>query len=180
MTTYKCCYGISSRCPDYKHVIMLDYDNIPIGSVTDHIRIMQRQYSLGDFYIIKTLNGYNAICLDKLPFGLIHSMGIDVLSLVDRKYLELANKRNYFTLRFDMDKKLEKIIEFDKNKYEKSLAHKQFLEWFFNIYIEHTVMYDENTKLVFIQYPSEKNGYHNFKKLDYVTELKQGGVNGIL
>lgn len=170
--TLKCCYGISSRCENYEHIIMLDYDRTTKDEVIEHIKRLQKEYGLSDFYLINTTNGFNAVCLDKLVFGLIYSLGMDVTSPADREFFRIANIRNYFTLRFDIDKRLDMILKSSSKKYDKSFAHKKFLEWFFDVQINQDKTFDENTNLVLVQYPSIKNGYHMQRIEDYVTDLK--------
>ena len=155
----KVCYGISSRIDRNMHVFMLDYDSKEIPDVLLHIKQIQNEYDFSDFYIIRSEHGYNAICLDMIPLSLIYSIGMAIESPADRAFFKAGFNREYFTLRFDLDKKLLGILKNDSVKYEKSLAHKLFLEWFFDINIPDS-NFDENKKLTIIQYPSSKNGYH--------------------
>lgn len=179
----KCCYGISSRCENHEHILMFDYDNIEKDQIIKHLKKLQKEYGFSNFYLITTTNGYNAICLDKLVFGLIYSLGMDVSSPADRQFFKIANARGYYTLRFDIDKRLDMILGSSNKKYDKSLAHKLFLEWFFDTNIKNDKTFDENKNLILVQYPSLKNGYHAQKLEDYVTELKitkkRGLVHGI-
>jgi len=155
----KVCYGISSKIDRYNHVVMLDYDNVDLKDVLQHVITMQKQYDLSDFYIIKSTHGYNVMCLDMLPLSLIYSIGVAVESPADRDFFRYGFERRYFTLRFDCDKQLLGIIPNNSKKYTKSLAHKKFLEFYFDILI-HDSNFDDSDKLDIIQYPSDKNGYH--------------------
>lgn len=159
----KVCYGISSRIDRYSHVVMMDYDDVSLEDVLLHTIQMQKEYDLSDFYIIKSTHGYNSICLDMLPLGLIYSIGIDIQSPADRDFFKYGFNRKYFVLRFDCDKQLLGIVTNDSKKYTKSLAHKKFLEWFFDILIRDN-NFDDNEKIDIIQYPSNKNGFHLVNK----------------
>lgn len=157
---FKCCYGVSSKAGANEHTLFLDYDHIGLESVKTHLFYLQNEYSFSDIYIIKSTNGYNAICLDKIPLYLIFTLGNSVIAPVDRNFIKYGFQRGYYTLRFDNDKQLIEVLKSDNKKYDKSFAHKVFLEWFFRIKIDFDNTFDENTKLSIIQYPSTKNGYH--------------------
>ena len=172
----KCCYGISSNCNDKPyHVFMADYDNLSLNAVKKHLLFVQQDYNLSDIYVIKSTNGFNAICLDKLPLTIIYDIGTNVFSPCDRDFFKYGYGRKYFTLRFDNDKELECILDNRSTKYEKSFAHKEFLEWYFNIKIRCKPL-DSNESLDIIQYPSSKNGFH-YMPIDlpenYVQSLKR-------
>jgi len=155
----KVCYGVSSKIDQYNHVIMLDYDNVDLKDVLIHVIEMQKQYNLSDFYIIKSTHGFNVICLDMLPISLICSIGNAIESPADRDFFKYGADRQYLTLRFDCDKELLGIVTNKSKAYIKSLAHKKFLEFYFDILI-HDSNFDDNDKIDIIQYPSNKNGYH--------------------
>ena len=159
----KVCYGISSEVDRYSHVIMLDYDNISLEDVLLHIIQMQKEYDFSDFYVIKSTNGFNVMCLDMLPFSLIYSIGMNIESPADRDFFKAGFDRQQFTLRFDCDKTLLGIVTNNSKKYTKSLAHKKFLEFFFDILI-HDSNFDDNNKIDIIQFPSNKDGYHLVNK----------------
>lgn len=170
--TLKCCYGISSFVSPVEHVFFIDYDNVRFKQVVDHINYMQKEFSLGDFYVIQSSNGFNAVCLDMLPSSLIYHIGINIFSPADKNYFKYGFERGYYTLRFDSDKHLVATISNNNKKYRKSLAHKKFLEFFFDIVIPDG-NFDTNMKLSIIQFPSGKNGYHIQDKIipDYFERL---------
>lgn len=161
--TLKCCYGISSKCGYNKatdHVFMMDYDIKNIYDVVEHLKNIQKEYNLSDIYVISSSNGYNAISLDIIGLPIIYCIGIDICSPTDKKFTTIGYHRGYYTLRFDRDKEIVDILKNRSNKYYKSLAHKQFLEFFFNIEINNNHTFNENEMLDIIQYHSNKNGYH--------------------
>lgn len=155
----KCCYGISSKVDRYHHVFMIDYDNISLKDVLEHLIYIQKKFGLSDFYVIESTHGYNAICLDCMPISLIYNIGIQVDSPGDRKFFKIGLKQDFYTLRFDNDKKLVSILRSKNCFYEKSFQHKKFLEWFFDIDIPDSNFIDKDG-LTVIQYHSNKNGYH--------------------
>lgn len=171
-----CCYGVSSKADENNldHVFMLDFDNCLYASVVNELLGLQKEYGLSDIYIIESTNGYNAISLDILSLSIIYNIGHDVLSLCDKNFIHYGFERGYYTLRFDRDKKLKKILKNDSKKYKKSLAHKLFLEWFFEIKIDFDNCFNCYSKIKLIQFPSNKNGYHLQEKLlpDYFEVFK--------
>lgn len=61
-------FCISSICPDGNHVLFFDFDNFKEDSlhfIQRSLSQIQHRHKLGDIYIIKSRNGFNAICLDK-------------------------------------------------------------------------------------------------------------------
>ena len=171
----KCCYGISSKADEkHGHVFMIDYDNVALDVVEVHLRQLQKTFGFSDFFIIESTHGFNAICLDIVSIGLIYSIGMSVESPADRDFFVYGFNRGYYTLRFDCDKILVKVLKNNSKKFEKSLCHKLFLEWYFDIYIDSDYRFNNVTSLKIIQYPSNKNGYHYVNKQlpSYLVGLK--------
>jgi len=162
--TLKCCYGISSKVSNTEHVFMVDYDNKKLSDVVKHLLYVQKDYNLSDIYIIESTHGYNAICLDLLPLSVIYNIGTNVFSIADRDFFKYGFKRGYYTLRFDRDKNLIKILPYVKNIYLKSLGHKTFIETFFNFKIKNNKNFNNIDSIEIIQYPSYKDGYHMINK----------------
>jgi len=162
---FKCCYGISSKAGvKDEHVFMTDYDGFGIESVVNQLKQIQKEFNMSDIYIIESEHGFNAICLDVMNLSLIYNIGIDVFSFADRDFFRYGFNRGYFTLRFDKDKKIVRILKNESHKYIKSLAHKLFLEWYFDIFIDSDYSFNNYTNIKLVQYPSNKNGYHLFEK----------------
>ena len=95
--------------------------------------------------------------------------------LTDRDFVLYGYDRGYYTLRFDRDKKLEKIFNSVNHKFQKSNAHREFIEWFFDIDITKDIYFDCNHKFDVIQYPSDKNGYH-VQRVKNCMELMKGCI----
>ena len=114
-----CCYGLSSKIGSelMDNIFMIDYDNLVLEAVTNHLRFIQKDYNLSDIYIIESSNGFNALSLDIMNLTIIYNIGIDVFSPADRDFFKYGYKRGYYVLRFDNDKRLVKILESDNKKY---------------------------------------------------------------
>lgn len=172
-----CCYGISSLVPnDGKHIFMIDYDHVSFYSIVEDLHRIQAVYGLSDIYVIESTNGYNALSFDKLPLKLNYEIGIQSI-LTDRDFVLYGFDRGYYTLRFDKDKKLERVLPTTFNKFPKSNAHREFMEWFFKKDIKKDSLFDDNKKLDIIQYPSDKNGYHVQKIRSCMELVKNNNVN---
>jgi len=166
----RCCYGISSLCKNGQHVFMIDYDNKKLNDVIKHLKYIQKDYNLSEIYIIKSTNGYNAISLDMLPLVVIYSIGTNDFSIADRKFFSYGLKQGFYTLRFGKDKELIKILHSVSNCHNKSLGHKMFLEWFFNLNIDNNINFTENDNINILQFKSNKYGFH---MVDLNVEPKQ-------
>ena len=173
MKVVKCSYGVSSQC-DHRaeHIFMIDYDGVSLENVREHLKYIQKELGLSTIFIIKSKHGYNALSLDKLPISLIYSYGTNILSPADRDFFKYGYGRNYYVLRFDQDKEIVEILPSDSKKYKKSEAHRIFMEFFFGLNIDYDNSFDDNQNIIFVQYPSNKNGYHDQEKLNYVEDLK--------
>jgi hypothetical protein len=159
----KCCYGITSKANENEiqgHCLFLDYDKKDRACVIEHLNYIQYEYHLSDIFVIKSTNGFNAVVLDVLPLAECLRIMIDVSSPIDRDFATYGFNRGYYTLRFGSDKELFMIIPSAKRSYERSLAHKKFLEFFFGIQIKDDGSFNDFTKLGIIQFPSDKDGYH--------------------
>jgi hypothetical protein len=157
----RCCYGISSKVQNSnKHIFMMDYDNKNINDIIIDLKRIQENIYLSEIYIIKSMNGFNALSIDCIMPYRIFTEGNDNLSCCDRKFVIQGNKQGFYTLRFGSDKKLYKILPSFSDIHEKSLAHKLFLEWFFDIKINNNTNINEMPNINIIRYSNSKYGYH--------------------
>jgi len=62
--------GVSSRIPYTPlHIVCLDYDNIDDERLKEELSFLQREFKLGNFYVLKTRDyGRHAVCIDALRF----------------------------------------------------------------------------------------------------------------
>lgn len=176
-TLIKACYGISSLCIDESnkdskalnllkdnHVIYYDVDiSKRVGNKTriiSELRLLQIKYNLGNFYILESTHGYNAFCIDKIPFILLKNIFSDSF-FVDKNFVKYGLKRGYFTLRLGEDKKYIGFVE-NPSSNQKSLIHKIVFSTLWDIPIELNNC-DKNRLCDIIRFPSDKNGHHNIE-----------------
>lgn len=175
---FKCCYGISSKADENGgNALFLDYDKVTLETTLEHIEYLQDEYHLGNVYLIKSTNGFNAICLDVIPLSLCYAIGNDVISPCDRNFFKYGFERGYYTLRFDCSKQFLTIVRSSNSWYLKSLAHKNFLNWFFDpdLVIMDDGRFNNYSKVNLVQFPSDKDGYHLVDKVipSYFDILKK-------
>jgi hypothetical protein len=168
----KYCYGIASQVggkipikpedphQEQSHVVFFDYDVEDRETFTTWLRYVQDIYHLSDIYLIKSTTGFNALSLDIMSIPEIKRIGTDILSPCDRKFFSLNSERGYYTLRMDGGEKHLTEILYAEGRYPKSRAHKNFLEWFFEIKIIDDIWFDNGEWPAIIKYASAKNGYH--------------------
>lgn len=93
--------GVCSKIFDKKdeHILLWDFDNIDLFSITNSLEITQQFYNLPTIYVVRTsLNRYHAYCFTARSFR----RTVHILSSVpeiDVEYLRLGIVRGYFTLR---------------------------------------------------------------------------------
>lgn len=152
--------GIRSKTTSGHNIIFLDYDNILYKEMlVPEIKYLQDKYKLSDFYILKSSqksDNYHAICLDKLRPK--EWMKILEDTSCDDNYKK-TSLRDYkaWTLRISPkgDSKAPMYyatVHSPYNKREKSLAHKQFLSYHYNIPIQEDGKYDQSGTLLTTEY----------------------------
>ena len=169
---FKVCYGISSATNDNKHVFMADYDTSNFKLVIKDLLRIQNDYHLSHIFVIGSTNGYNAISLDKLTLKAIYDICLSS-KYIDKEFGYFNYKRKYYTLRFDNDKTLDNMLFGLDNNYQKSNAHRLFLNWFFKMNLSKNSLpnFDNETNIEIIQYYSKKHGYHIIKDLSRGVSL---------
>lgn len=156
----KICFGITNICEDGFFVPFFDYDNIEYKYVFTELFKIQRDFKLSDIYIIKSNNGFNAICLDKLAFNELELLYSECVNMCN-DYVKLGLKRGFLTLRIGKDKKLFTVIDsIFKNGYTKSKPHAIALSLFYDTKINMSNNhFDNHTCLRFKAYRSAKDGF---------------------
>jgi len=128
--------GVTSKCEDGKHIIMLDYDQTELSKVETICKVLQDVFKLSTFYIFESSsNSYHAVCFDKVSFSdLIRIM---VFAGTDESYVIKTLQRRYAVLRIASkgNKPPPNYIKnlLGESKYAKSGAHFRFLSGL-NIY----------------------------------------------
>lgn len=155
----KTCFGISSECNDGKHILFLDYDKKELPKIIDELKTFQMIYTLSDFYILSTENGYNVICLDKFDFSDLLDI-YEHSKLIDSKFVRYCRIRRHFTLRMDGSKKMEFVLT-STNKYrQKSNAHRIFFRDVMNYNIIDGSKFDRETSIYLESFFSRKHGIY--------------------
>lgn len=93
-------YGFTNRCSDGKYIVCLDYDRSLLTSVIQEVKLLQKTYKLGSFFIFESSkNSYWAVCLDKVRFDQFVTM-IKMTSCDEAyKYVPLNYGVKLWTLR---------------------------------------------------------------------------------
>ena len=93
--------GGNSNIDKDTHVLMWDFDNIPLAVVYNSLVFIQCKYILPPIQVLSTgkENGYHAYCFKVCTFLLARTI-IASTPNVDLKYVALGLMRGYFTLRF--------------------------------------------------------------------------------
>lgn len=149
--------GLNSNTEDNLHIIMLDFDINDIIQVKKDILNIIELFNLSSFYVLKSTQGFNAFCLDKVSLLRLIVI-LNNCENVDNNYILMTDKRNYSTIRIGDDKKYIMKIDSDYYVKEKSLAHKNALTQYYNIRITDNVNFDDNRKISICQYENKKYG----------------------
>jgi len=170
---YNCAFGLSGLTEDNQHIFMLDAD-IEHNLFTDLKAIchnIQEDCCLSNIYIIQTTNGFNILSFDKLDLSYIPAIG-GKYKIFDKDFYKIGFDWGYYDLRMDKDKRLIDIVVSRHNVYQKSNAHREFFNMFFNVNIKKDNTFDDYKKVDLIEFVSDKHGYFKDNKLDDVELYK--------
>jgi len=154
-------YGINSRCKDGSHIILFDCDSdLVYDLIVYYLQYYQDRYNLSEFHIIKSTNGYNAFCLDKLPFSLVYAI-LKGIPPCDRAFTDIGCKRGSYTLRVSNDKHYSSVL-LPKHKpvWIRSNAHFLFFSNVCNFEISNYYnksCFDDETTCNIVKYRSNKD-----------------------
>jgi len=92
--------GVNSELKDKNHIIMWDFDEVPLDKVIESLKQVQTRYFLSDIYILETKKekNYCAYCFTAVPLR----RAIEIVAAtkdVDWNYLRYSVWRWHFTLR---------------------------------------------------------------------------------
>ena len=134
--------GISGKCLDGSHILMMDFD-IPEGgnrlllSVQLYTRICGaiRAWGLPDVYILKTKHGYHVVCMAKFDLPVLLRLYGEFKGLADGAHIRIGGdvcKR--FILRVG-DEILPYAVStgFNEADFETSMAHQSFFSHFYDM-----------------------------------------------
>lgn len=155
----KYAFGITSLTEDKCHIFMSDIDeNISFENAIKICYDILKTYRFGSMFLIESTNGYNILSLDKISLKLIYQINKKYPS-VDQLYNDLQyNKRGFYTLRIDQDKKIVWEYLSPNGCFVRSNAHRVFLNNQFNIYIAHNGITDNFDMLKIIKFKNKKHG----------------------
>jgi len=95
-------HGVNSNLPDGNHILMWDFDDVPLKDVDEALRLIQRDYELPQIYLLWTGKGNNfiAYCFKKLRWEYAVST-VAMTPYVDYNFFRFSVLRKHFTLRID-------------------------------------------------------------------------------
>jgi len=166
VTTHKSkvCFGYTNKAKGNLYLPFFDYDISDYHNIRLELLHIQDMFDLSDIYVYKSLHGYNALSLDKLPFNTLVKL-YDNCKLVCNDYMKLGLNRNFLTLRIGRDKKLHEVLKSNSTCYKRSFAHGILLSVFFDTTIENIVNFDDSLHIMLKIYRSEKHGFLKVKEL---------------
>lgn len=92
--------GVNSRLDDGRHILMWDFDDMPLDRVAEALRKVQARYFLSEIYILKSSepNNYIAYCFTAKEW----QEAVEILAQtkgVDENFFKYGVYRGRFTLR---------------------------------------------------------------------------------
>jgi hypothetical protein len=154
----KTCIGLSSVCADSKHVVLLDYDGLPLIDVVEDFKELQRKFKLPYACLVKTKNGYHVYCLAKFTYDKLFE--IIEASECDPWFKDRECRENMkqVILRISArgrtpPPRFKAVIPSRWNGYhETSFAHWIFLKWFFKAPLPYPENNDGSRRLLIFLY----------------------------
>lgn len=153
--------GIKSNCPNKKHVLFIDVDNVNLQWLLKRVRSMIEKFKLSNVYILSTsMHSFHVICLDKFTAGEI----IDIQEWFDDElthpYRIYGIKRKGWVLRTSkkFNKNRPEHIQTVFSRYserEQSSAHAKILKEYYGIDVKLTNP-DYNYNFIVDIYPTVK------------------------
>ena len=92
--------GVNSQLGDGTHILMWDFDDVPLDSVKYALRVVQTRYYLSDIIILKTKepDSYNAWCFTAVPWTRAVEI-VAATTFIDWGFFRYSVWRYHFTLR---------------------------------------------------------------------------------
>jgi len=123
--------GVNSKLRDGNHIVMWDFDDLPLTQVVHNLRLAQYKYWLPKIYVLESSPGnhYIAYCFKRLPWRKVVEI-IASTQGVDWNFFKYGVYREHFTLRTspkgDYKPKLVTILE---SPIEQDASPKDLLSW---------------------------------------------------
>lgn len=151
--------GYSNRCMDGLYIPFLDYDTTKYERawIIEELRALMFEFSLNDFYVLQTENGFHAVSFDKLTL---------------KRYIELLNRSscdyNFKTVPIKYGKIVWNLRLTSKHRkpfivqklyggyhiHSRSKAHIKMFEKIFKYKISDKENLDNSNKLILCRYNS--------------------------
>lgn len=162
LTKFNFVPAVSSRIIDdgNKHILIWDFDNKNPQAVFGSLINIQKDYELSNIYIVKTKNGFNAVCLDILPADRVYEIKNNTKG-DDYAHAYYGYKYNSWCFRLGDDKKITDVL-INNTANVQSLAHKVFFETFFNRKFTGG-LYNTCYEILIEIYPSKHNSPEGLK-----------------
>jgi hypothetical protein len=126
-------FCISSKCDNDNHILIWDFDSIEQHFVFRSLSQIQNHHGLSDIYIIKSLHGFNAICLDKLFLNHVYNI-LFYTRWNDFNHVRVGYKHESWCLKCSPHKKMiMRLIPTDTydGSRKQSIGHYKFFEKYF-------------------------------------------------
>lgn len=124
-------FCISSKCEDGLHILFWDFDNIEQYYAERSLSQVQNFHKLGDIYLIKSRNGFNAICLDKFWINEAYNI-LFFTRWNDFNHIRIGFISDSWALKLSPDKQIIKRVIKTENGEDREQSNAHFL--FFNKY----------------------------------------------
>lgn len=125
-------FCISSKCEDGLHILFWDFDNIEKYYVLRSLSQVQNFHKLGCIYLIDSLHGFNAFCLDKLFLNESYNI-LFYSRWNDFNHIRIGFLSDSWALKLSPDKKIIMRINpvEDLIQRKQSNGHYEFFKKFF-------------------------------------------------
>ncbi len=156
-------FGITSQCSDGNHIYIGDIDkkDISIHKVKSICYDLIKQFNLSTIYIIGSKNGFNLVCLDKMPLKQVYLIN-NSNGFMDKQYnkLQFMNRGSYTLRTFPAyDKFFAGFVQSGNHVYVKSDAHRCFLNNLLGAYIDKDMHFDDSERIELCKFHNNKYGW---------------------
>lgn len=132
--------AIKSICEDGRHIIFWDFDGVNYNQVFNSLLDIQRLYNLSDIWIIKTNNGFNAVCFAKFDINKVYEIKNNT-KYDDYYHIIWGYRGCGWCLRLGNDKFVIEKLPSD-NLIEGSYSHYAFFNNFFPLLTAENELFD--------------------------------------
>jgi hypothetical protein len=123
--------GVNSTLPDGNHILMWDFDNVPLSHVETALKTKQQTEGLPNIYILNTgkPNNYIAYCFKacswRNAYGIVAST-----PFVDWNFIKYAAVRGHFTLRVSpKNGRKPRLVKVLKSRVPETASIRELRSW---------------------------------------------------